>query len=135
MQVLFNHTLQIRVTWDASTLDTAVYPHPQEPITKWSSAPNNHDTMDEHDHDKPNLSSHNSASNDPNQFFEPAKERFKKFDTILQVPDIQLVPLSIEKMLQIHPVQDNQYDGESLLRFSHQRIPIHDDLKKPHRVK
>ena len=91
--------------------------------------------MDEHDHDEPNLSSHNSASNDPDQFFEPAKERFKKFDTILQVPDIQLVPPSIEKMLQIHPVQDDQYNGESLLHFSHQHIPIHDDLKKPNRVK
>ena len=39
------------VTWDASTLDTVVRPRLQEPITKWGPAPNNHDTMNEYDHD------------------------------------------------------------------------------------
>ena len=91
--------------------------------------------MDEHDHDEPNLSSHNSASTDPNQFFEPAEERDKNFDPFLQVPDIRLVPPLIQKMLQIHPVQEDQYDGEPLLPFSHQRILIHDNLKKSNCVK
>ena len=55
------YTSNNRVTWDASTLDTAVRPHLQELMMKQGPAPNDHDTMDEHDHDEPNLSSHNSA--------------------------------------------------------------------------
>ena len=38
-------------------------------------------------------------------------------------------------MLQIHPVQEDQYNGKSLLRFSHQCILIHANWKKPDRVK
>jgi hypothetical protein len=49
------------------------------------------------------------AATNPDQFFEPVAERIKKFDSILEVPDICLIPPSIEKMLELHPAQDDAY--------------------------
>jgi hypothetical protein len=75
------------------------------------------------------------AATDPDQFFEPVDERMKKFDSILEVPDICLIPPSIEKMLELHPAQDDAYKGDSLLRFSPLPMTMHPALKKPSRIK
>jgi hypothetical protein len=59
-----------------------------------------------------------------------------KFDSILGVPDICLIPPSIEKMLELHPAQDDAYYvGDSLLRFSPLPMTMHPALKKPSRIK
>jgi hypothetical protein len=75
------------------------------------------------------------AATDPDQFFEPVAERITKFDSILEVPDICLIPPSIEKMLELHPAQDDAYVGDSLFRFLPLPMTMHPALKKPLRIK
>jgi hypothetical protein len=115
-----------RVRWDGSTLDTSVRPKLRQPSETWHPTPSDMDTMDKYDHDELNL----DADTDPEQFFEPSTERISKFDSILELPDLCLVPPSVDKMLELHLAQDDPYTGESELRFSSTAIPLRKDLKR-----
>jgi hypothetical protein len=92
--------------------------------------------MDQYDHDESNISNDTmtmkipDAATDPDQFFEPVAESITKFDWILEVPDICLIPPSIEKMLELHPAQDDAYMGDSLLCFSPLPMTMYPALKK-----
>jgi hypothetical protein len=77
-------------------------------LETWHPTPLDDDIMDQYDHDKSNINNDTmtmeipDAATDPDQFFEPTDERVTKFDSILEVPDICLIPPSIEKMLEQH---------------------------------
>jgi hypothetical protein len=101
-------------------------------LETWHPTPRDDDIMDQHDHDEMNIC---DAATDPDQFFQPPTKRVKKFDSILEVPDICLIPPLIEKMLELHPAQDDAYEGDSLLRFSPLPMQMHPALKKPSRIK
>ena len=96
--------------------------------------------MDQYNNGEPNIAKDNvpkivDTTTDPDLFFEPSTERIAKYNSVLEVPDICLMPPSIDKMLEIHPAQDDAYMGDSLLRFSALPMKMHPDLKKPSRVK
>ena len=122
VSVVRPYTSNKRVKWDAKTLTTAVRPRLKQPLETWHPMPPDEDIMDQYDYDEPDVANDHmkdiiDANTDPDQFFEPAPDRTKKYDSILEVPDICLIPPSIESMLQLHPAQDDAYVGDSLLRF------------------
>jgi hypothetical protein len=106
----------------------------------WHPTQLDNDIMDQYDNDEPNMAKDNVpkvvyTTTDPDLFFEPSTESIAKYNSNLEVPDIYPMPPSIDKMLEIHPAQDDAYLGDSLLRFS--ALPVkmpmkmHPDLKKP----
>ena len=82
------------------------------------------DIMDQYDRDE----SDPDADTDPEQFFEPSSERISKYNSILEVPDLCLVPPSVDKMLELHLAQEDPYTGKSKLRFSAKKMKLHKDL-------
>jgi hypothetical protein len=141
VSVVRPYTSNKRVKWDAKTISTSTRPKLTQPTETWHPTPPDDEIMDEHDYDEPDIIDKTvpppiiDATTDPDQFFEPAPERIKKYDSILEVPDICLIPPSIDKMLELHLAQDDAYKGDSLLRFSPLPIKMHPDLKKPSRTK
>ena len=95
--------------------------------------------MDQHDHDEDDLLSISTPCEDPamnqDQFYEPNPARIKKWNSIENIPDIELTPPPLDEMIQISPAIEDPYDGASLLWFSHGKIPIHPELRKPTRIK
>jgi hypothetical protein len=103
-------------------------------LETWHPIPLDDDIMDQYDHDELDINNDTmtmeipDAATDPDQFFEPVAERITKFDLILEVPDICLIPPSIEKILELHPAQDDAYVGDSLLQFSLLPMTMHPAL-------
>jgi hypothetical protein len=96
----------------------------KQPLETWHPTPSDDDIMDQYDNDEPNIANDNvpkivDTTTDPDLFFEPSTERIAKYNSILEVPDICLMPPLIDKMLEIHPAQDDAYMGDSLLLFLH----------------
>jgi len=141
VSVVRPYTSNKRVKWDAKTITTSIRPKLKQPVETWHPTPPDDDIMDQHDYDELNITNNKTpvinhdAAADPDQFFEPPVERIQKFDSVLEVPDICLIPPAIDKMLELHPAQDDDYLGESLLRFSPLPMKMHPDLKKPTRIK
>ena len=131
VSVVRPYTSNKRVKWDATTLATSIRPKLKQPSETWHPTPSDDDIMDQYDHDEPNIDS----ATDPDLFFEPPLERIKKYDSVLEVPDLCLIPPSIDNMLKLLPAQDDAYTGKSLLRFSPLPMKMHPELKKPSRIK
>ena len=75
--------------------------------------------MDQHDHDEDNLLSISTICEDPamnqDQFYEPNPTRIKKWHAIENIPDVELTPPPLGKMIQILPAIEDPYKGASLL--------------------
>lgn len=71
----------------------------------------------------------------PDQFYQPNPEQIKKWEHIYKTSDIQLSPPPITHMINTKLAQDNPYDGQSLLRFSHKKVHMHPKLAKPTKFK
>jgi hypothetical protein len=121
-------------------ITTSIRPKLKQPLETWHPTPLDDDIMDQYDNDEPSIAKDTvpkivDTTTDPDLSFEPSTERIAEYNSILEVPDIYLMPPSIDKMLEIHPAQDDAYMGGSLLRFSALPIKMHPDLKKPSRIK
>jgi hypothetical protein len=106
--VVRSYTSNKRVKWDVKTITASIRPKLKQPLETWHPTPLDDDIMDQYDNDEPNIAKDNvpeivDTTTDPDPFFEPATERIAKYNSILEVPDICLMPLSIDKMLELHP--------------------------------
>jgi hypothetical protein len=59
--------------------------------------------MDQYDHDEPNIVNDQmkptiDSATDPDLFFEPPLERIKKYDSVLEVPDLCLLTWHIVEL-------------------------------------
>jgi hypothetical protein len=80
----------------------------KQPSETWHPTPLDDDIMDQYDNDEPNIAKYNvpkvvDTTKDPDLFFEPSTERIAKYNSILNVPDICLMPSTIDRMLESHP--------------------------------
>ena len=87
--------------------------------TKWHPHPPDAEIMDQHDHNEDDLLSISTPCEDPaidqDQFYEPNPARIKKWHPIENIPDIELTPPPLDKMIQISPAIEDPYDSASLL--------------------
>lgn len=120
VSVLRPYTSNKRVQWDTSIQNNECDIHappftPPKCFTRANINNIDREHMDQYDHDKPNLN--NFAT-------EPTPERVSKYQSQIDLPDVDLTPPTHAQILQLLPVSNDPYKGPFKLSLSFVSLKI-----------